>query len=219
MASLQRAQTGNRVYGGASQAPNRGQVSAKGAQGYLQRELKNRNQGGIVNPVGRDGKSDSRSGVAARALGNSGIGRQQAGGLKTPPNKNKTGGIQGNQQAAPPVGPPMGSVAQPPAPQIRINDKGLLELPYNQNMSASALAAYGDSNDELMALQQEEQQMALEAMQGRRDADTQYGQLKTQSLANNASGGTAFSSMYAKQVSDNASAYTNTLGEIGRAHV
>lgn len=69
---------GKRVYKGAGQAPNRGQVSGKGAQGYLQRELRkkqtfnasrlgrpNRPMG---NPRGSDGQSDNRSGIAAQAL-------------------------------------------------------------------------------------------------------------------------------------------------------
>lgn len=76
MSSIQKAQTGNRVYNGAGTSPNKGQVSAKGAQGYIQRELRNKNdlnqkrQSGVAaaNPKGSDGKSDSRSAVAAKSL-------------------------------------------------------------------------------------------------------------------------------------------------------
>lgn len=77
MANIRKALVGNRVYGGVRNSPNKGQVSAKGAQGYLKRELAKRRPGpmgpvqvknSIVRPKGRDGKSDSRSGVAAHAL-------------------------------------------------------------------------------------------------------------------------------------------------------
>lgn len=221
MASLQRAQTGNRVYGGVGQSPNRGQVSARGAQGYLQRELGNRNQGGVRNPVGRDGKSDSRSGVASRAL-NQGFasngGRPQAGGKKPGGNKAKLPGAKGTK---PTVATPLEQASQqviapPPPPQIKVNDQGLLELPYSQNMSSGALKAFTDGNEELVGLQAEEQAMQLEAMQGRRDANTQYGQLKTQTLAGNSTGGTAFSSMHSQQIAGNATAYSNTLGDISK---
>lgn len=79
MANIRKALVGNRVYGGVRTSPNKGQVSAKGAQGYLKRELAKRRTGPvgpvkisrpIVRPKGRDGKSDSRSGVAATALRN-----------------------------------------------------------------------------------------------------------------------------------------------------
>lgn len=68
MASIRKAQTGKRVYRGVSQSPNMGQVSAKGAQGYIKRELKKKARSGIVRQIGSDGKSDSRSAVAAMAL-------------------------------------------------------------------------------------------------------------------------------------------------------
>lgn len=68
MVSMRTAQTGKRVYRGVGQSPNMGQVSAKGAQGYIKRELRKKARAGIVRQVGGDGKSDSRSAVAARAL-------------------------------------------------------------------------------------------------------------------------------------------------------
>lgn len=78
-AGTRKALTGNRVYKGGMTAPNKGAVSAKGAMGYVKREmLKNRKRtvaapsGGIsrpaVSPKGKDGKSDRRSQVAALAL-------------------------------------------------------------------------------------------------------------------------------------------------------
>lgn len=68
MASIRKAQTGNRVYKGISQSPNVGQVSAKGSQGYIKRELRKKARSGVVRQIGGDGKSDSRSAVAALAL-------------------------------------------------------------------------------------------------------------------------------------------------------
>lgn len=75
--------TGNRVYKGGVTAPNKGPVSAKGAQGYVKRELRSKltdrkrtlaKPGGgmiqrpVVSPKGSDGASDRRSKVAAMAL-------------------------------------------------------------------------------------------------------------------------------------------------------
>ena len=76
MVTFNKAMTGNRVYRGAGQSPNTGQVSAQGAQGYIQREMRNKQQvangrqmGNITpRPVGSDGQSDNRSTVAAQAL-------------------------------------------------------------------------------------------------------------------------------------------------------
>lgn len=214
MVSFNKAQTGNRVYNGAGQAPNKGPVSAAGAQGYLKRELNNRNRNS-ARPVGGDGKSDSRSGVAARALRSMvGGGRPQAGGLKQPTRP----GVMSNLPTAPP--PPAANSNSPsglPAPmipQVQINANGILELPYDQNLSATSLAAVDASNADLMAIDQEEQQAKIEAMQNRNAALTQYGQLKTQTESGNASSGSLFSSMNGKNIVDNANAYTNTLAEI-----
>jgi hypothetical protein len=190
-----------------------GTVSAKGAQGYLKREVKNRNQGGVVRPVGRDGKSDSRSGVAARAL-NQGLASH---GGRTPATKTKT--KPGQQQATNPT-PLQNAAAQDPlapAPiQLKVTPNGTLELPYNQSFSSDALQAFKEGNDELLSLQQEEQAMQQEVMQGRRDADTQYGQLKTQTLSTAGGGGTTFSSAHGKRIADDATAYSNTLADISK---
>jgi hypothetical protein len=221
MATIRQAQTGNRVYRGVGTSPNMGPVSGRGAQGYIAREVRNRNQG--ARPVGNDGKSDSRSGVAKRALmgmqgslGNN-IGRPQAGNLKGPP---KNGPKQRNPLANKQQ-PNTNAVGQtqptaPQVPQIKVNSQGMLELPYSQNLSMEALSALQTSNDDLASLQQEEQQLQQAIAEGRREADTVYGQLKEETLSGNASGGTAFSSMYAKGVADNATAYSNTLADLSR---
>lgn len=215
MVSFNKAQTGARVYAGARTAPNKGPVSAAGAQGYLKRELAKKNG---ARPVGGDGKSDSRSGVASaalgRMLGNNGP-RGQAQGRG--PNRGQNS-ILGPQASAPP--PPAANSNSPsglPAPmipQVQINANGILELPYNQNLSAEGLAAVEESNQGLLDLNSQEQQIALEAAQGRRDAEIAFGQMNQQNLSGNAAGGTAFSSKYGKAVSDTATSYTNTLSDI-----
>jgi hypothetical protein len=212
---MRQAQTGNRVYRGVGTSPNMGPVSAKGAQGYIKRELNKPKQGG--RPVGRDGKSDSRSGIAGRVLNNN---LAQHGG-RAPVKKNppKQKGVQSNipqpQTQVNPVGSGAGSTpVQPQIPQIKVNANGMLELPYSQNLSQGAMQALQGANDELMSLQAEEQDLQRMIAQGRRDADLQYGDLKKSTLNTNASGGTAYSSMYAKGVADNATAYSNTLADL-----
>ena len=60
---------GRKVYGQGSYAPTRGQVSAAGAQGYLQREInKPKKLYPGVSTFGNDGQSDTRSGIVAQAL-------------------------------------------------------------------------------------------------------------------------------------------------------
>lgn len=223
MATLQRAQTGNRVYNGVGQAPNIGQVSASGAQGYLQRELRKRNG---ARPVGGDGKSDRRSGVAARALGTmfNNPGRPVAAPASPMKNKNKgTGALKGNNQGKgknqgnKPKGIRDGTIIpnQPmQVPQVTVNANGILELPYNQDLSMDAWTAVNESNNELLALQQEEQEAALQAMQARRDAEVQYNQLKTETESSNAGRGALYSSMHGKNVADNVTNYSNTLADI-----
>lgn len=222
MVSFRQAQTGNRVYRGVGQSPNLGQVSAKGAQGYLKRELRKPSKG--VRPVGNDGQSDRRSGVAARALrggqiaGNLGnnVGRP---GANPNPSRQQKGVKSGFNNKGKKSSQTVGATPEaisPPTPQVTVTSNGTLELPYSQNLGLSAMKALQDSNDELLSLQQEEQQMQMEAMQGRRDADLAYKQLQQQNLSSNASGGTVFSSMYGKSVAEGAGAYSNTLADISR---
>lgn len=205
MATFRQAQTGNRVYQGARQAPNKGPVSAAGAQGYLQREIQNRNKG-TARPVGGDGKSDSRSGVAAKALNRlTGPGRGRPNPLSAQPKPPPPPAANPNSPSGLPA---------PMIPQVTINANGILELPYSQNLSADALANVEASNADLLAVDQEEQQAALEAMQNRQAAESQYSQLKMQTESGNASRGALFSSMNGKNIVDNANVYTNTLAEI-----
>lgn len=214
MVSFRQAQTGNRVYGGVSQSPNRGQVSARGAQGYIQRELRNKAAAGPVRRVGNDGKSDNRSAVAARALGrkqqfnNSGRpnvqGKQQFNNQGRP---QQAGGKQSFQNEGRPVG-------NQPSQGVTVNEDGVLVLPYNQEFSADQYAAVAEANEQLLALNAERGQRGLEYQQNRRDSELAYGQQQLGTLNQNAAEGTAFSSRYGTAVANNATAHANRMADI-----
>lgn len=218
MLSRNKALMGKRVYNGVSQSPNRGPVSGNGAMGYMRREL---NKGRMTaNTQGRDGKSDSRSGVAKRALQAS-IHNPPRGNLTgtsdpkpTKPGKDPSG--PGGSGPRPVAGGP--SAPQPTQPQIQINDQGLLELPYNQDYAAEQLGLVQDANEQLMGLNAEAQNQNLEYTTGKRDAQLAYDQLRMQTLNKNAAGGTAFSSMYGTSVANNANAYANQMGGLEQAN-
>lgn len=202
MLSRNTALMGKRVYRGAGQAPNRGQVSAKGAQGYIRRELNKKNGRNKARqqnkPVGqlkgRDGKSDTRSAVAAKALG-----RQTQ--------------LEGRQSAA--------TLAAGGAPRydqqhqnVVVNDAGVLELPYNQAFGQEQFNALDEANQELLGLKIEGDQQALDFGQNTRQLEQQYGQAQRQTLNENAASGTAFSSKYGTAVSGNANAFANQQAQL-----
>ena len=201
MVSMQKAQTGARVYRGVGQSPNMGQVSAKGAQGYIQREQR---KNGPVRPIGNDGKSNSRSGVAAAALKRQG---------KTATVRGSNGKPAGQGKPKPSVGAPVGAPAAPP-PQVRVSDTGLLELPYDQNYAADQYASVEEANQSLLELQMEEQQNNLEYAQATQQATTAHEQNKKNTLSGAGGAGTVFSSQYGNQVATNATNYTNTLSDL-----
>lgn len=142
--SRQQAQVGKRIYGGVTQAPNQGQVSAAGAQGYIQRELKNKAAAGVQRRVGGDGKSDNRSAVAAQALNRKAswgprgnypgqkpppVRGQQGGGFGGPSDGRPVRGSKGlgsgfQNEGRPVVISPTGQIKQtpPPGPQQTIID-------------------------------------------------------------------------------------------------
>jgi hypothetical protein len=225
------------VYGGGSFAPNRGAVSAQGAQGYLRREIKKQNTGpfGGVSAVGRDGQSNTRSGVAQNILkrradptpqramgGGSGI---IAGDNKPkPPIKPTTGGGGkdpiGNTGPMNPNGNPTGpsTPVPPPVPTVVVSPTGQLNLPYDQQFSSEVLAALDQYNNELMDLQLDQQQEGLDYTIQRRDADSAYTGTKRSTLASNAARGTAFSSQYGTAVANNAQQYQNKIGDLDTKH-
>lgn len=204
MLSRNKALTGKRTYGfGTRQAPNRGQVSAKGAQGYMRRELNGNN--GMKRRRrpnhGADGKSDRRSGVAQKALNNNG-GRPVM-------------GQQGGQNHGLGISQGGGGLGAPP-PQIKINDQGLLELPYNQDVASEQLGLLQGANEQLLGLKSEADQQGMEYTQGLRDSQRAYDQVRAATLNQNAAQGTAFSSKYGTAVANNATAFANTVGDLER---
>jgi hypothetical protein len=219
MVSLQKAQTGARVYLGARTSPNRGQVSAQGAQGYIQRELNKKRQMGPIAPVGADGRSDRRSAVAARSLQRARSKGKDTGGLKPPIGPNGPGVTTGgpkdpNNPPGNPGGPVGGNNGGGVVPQVQVNDEGLLELPYNQDFSMEQYQALQDANNQLLGLKVQRDEQNLKFGQQKRDADLAYNQLKSHTLNANAAGGTAFSSMYGTAVANNANQYANQIGDL-----
>lgn len=224
MVSLPKAQTGMRRYAsGFSKSPNKGPVSAKGAQGYIKREIANKQRlsrpvigntgfnGGrpVVSPKGRDGQSDRRSGLAAKVL-NGGFGGKTD-------SKIQSGILGAQKQAVKQANPkPNGSNAvQGNAPQaVKAKANGVLELPYNQDFAEGQYAALEAANDALLGFKNEADTQALKYNQEKRNLDSGYGQQKLQTLNQNAAGGTAFSSMYGTAVAGNAQSYANAAGSL-----
>lgn len=206
MFSTQQAQTGNRVYGGTSQAPNRGQVSAAGAQGYIKRELRNKKRAGVQRRIGGDGQSDNRSAVAAQALKRTQQTKKVIFNNEGRPITTHTDTTHTDNTPPPP--------APPPPTQVQVSADGILQLPYDQSFGTEQLAAINDANDKLLGLKVEGDQHAMQYGQGRRDIDSAYSSLKNQTLNENAASGTAFSSRYGTAVANNAGQYANQLGDL-----
>ena len=233
MLSTQKAQTGSRVYRGTSTTPNRGQVSAKGAQGYIKRELSKKNQAGVQRRVGGDGKSDNRSAVAAKAMERR---REQQHKQqmkhkkalhKYQTQKEKAAAAKAAADAATADAktkkaeaeiPPPITDEMKPAQQVEITRDGILQLPYDQQFGAEQLAAITGANDELLGLKVEGDQQALEYGKTKRQTDLAYNSLAKQTLNENAASGTAFSSRYGTAVANNATARANEMGDLEMAN-
>lgn len=219
MVSEKKALTGNRVYRMGSYAPTRG---TNNPTGYLKRELKKR--GGKATPAkkaqplarkepikkavpqkhgisqtGGDGKSDTRSGLAAKMLPGQSA-QYSAGGTSTAP-KSPTGGV--------------GKVPS----TVKINPYGQLQLPFSYEFSMSALERQQDANRALQMLGMDQQEQAQEYLKNMRTINQGYGEQKAQAI-NTASGrGTAFSSAYGKRVVGNATNYNNALGDLENQNI
>lgn len=216
----QQALAGKKVYGQGSFAPTKGRVSANGMQGYLQRSQRL----GGVRKVGGDGQSDTRSGLAQMAMQR----REMAGGKRP----NQSFQAPNNQRLKPPTkpggGPSLvgGGAASATAaqssgsnvPQVTVNNNGQLELPYNPAWSQELLQQMGQYNSDLAALQGEQQQEGLAYGQATRQAGEDYTGQKRTTLNTNAGAGTAFSSAYGVQASNDAGNYQNTINEMLAQH-
>jgi hypothetical protein len=128
-----------------------------------------------------------------------------------------------NRKASAPATPPVTNnpgtptPTTPPAPTnpyIQINSNGQLDLPYNQQFAGYLLDAKDQMNQRLMQLAQSKQEQDLDFTRTTRDAEVDY-QNAARAALNQASGrGTAFSSAYAKDVSDNATNYQNYMQDL-----
>lgn len=216
MANLAQQLKGKPVYSSGSFAPTRGAVSAQGAKGYLERELSKKAQGpfGGTSKIGNDGKSDTRSGVAAGMIS------KAKPSLGKAPSATKPVG-QGTPNAwKPTTNAPNTPVTGQPVPgneapkSIQINPNGVLELPYDPQAAAELLAAKESMNGELLGLQLEQQQQALGYASSKRDAEYDYEDLKRGTLSGSASRGVAFSSGHGVAVGRNANAYNNYMNDL-----
>jgi hypothetical protein len=218
---------GRPVYGGGSYAPNQGHVSASGAQGYAQREQRKQNQGpfGGVSRVGNDGKSDTRSGVAAKALASRvGSGPYNPNGgntntdTSTSPTSNPGGASSNPSNPASPASPAAPAAPAPPPPRVVVGPTGQLQLPYDQQFSSEILSALDQYNNELLGLQAGEQSENLDYTRQRRDTETGYTDVKRATLSGNAARGTAYSSQYGTAVGNNARAYQTKINDLDAGH-
>ncbi len=226
--------TGKPLYKGASSRPTAGTVKP---QGYLQREIKKR---GIVQK-GRDGQSDSRSGLAAGMLQ---AGMQQANPYPTidqtkipDPMKSRTSIVKGvtganvtaDGQAGPyqspastiPTGGPPAPYtapvsnpvyqpqeeATPVNPVITVNPVGQLQLPWDDASNYEAVQQQQQMQQAMLEMQMQQQQDQAQWQVALEDAEKQYKTQKRGRLNDNASRGTAFSSMYGTGVNQDSEDY------------
>lgn len=213
MVTFNQAQTGNVVYGAGGTAPNRGQVSAAGAQGYIQRELNNQAKAGVVSQKGADGLSDRRSTVAAQSLNR----------MK----QNGAGSVSGLQKSKLPSGggaqtPDQLGIKQPSKPagttEIKITEDGQLQLPYTNTMSAGALEALEYQQQALMELNLQGQQQSAQYAEQHRLIDENERLDRRDNLNRNAASGTAFSSQYARDVDNTSRQYTQERADLELAN-
>lgn len=217
------AATGKRRYGlGERTAPTRGKVNPSG---YIQREVRNRNrQAGM----GQDGQSDRRSGLAKAALNNAGryAGKPQNPKMGVRPIGVRPGGRTGNIKIGTPgfkdikIGTPEGEGfgAGPQIPNLKINDNGQLDLPFDEAFGLDMVNQQQSMNAELMDLQQQQQMQALQHGNTKRDLGLQYEDVKRDTLNSDASRGMAFSSQYAVGASNNARNYNNAINDLESAN-
>lgn len=200
---------GRTVYRNSSYAPTRG---TNNPAGYIQRGLNQQQapsmpqivHGGNVGPyggvssVGSDGQSDTRSGLAARALNSQlqhqGVGTSVAG------------------QTA--IGAPTPQLNIPSAPIADISPIGTIKLPYNFESNQNILAQKKAANEALLKLQQQRQEDAVNYARAIFENKNQFGTLLAQTLNDNAGRGTAFSSGYGKSVGDNYTKFNDLINQL-----
>lgn len=215
---VQKAALGSRNYRlGMSKAPTRGKVNPRG---YIQREIRNRNQKRAGR--GNDGFSDRRSGLAKSALNNakryaSSPGKKQDPRLASKPKRNDvkitTPGFADPNDNTRITAP--GFVDNSPSiPPLKINENGQLDLPFDEAFGLGLVDQQQSMNSELMDLQQQEQEQALDFANSRRNLTNQFREANRNTLNENAARGTAFSSGYGVQASDNARNFNNAINDL-----
>lgn len=222
MLSRNVAARGRTVYGNGATGPNTGRVSAQGIQGYVNRETRNNANGNYgISRTGRDGQSDTRSGLAAQALNRAGQHRpagQQSGSRSQwqgaphwqPGNQSHSNNSGSSAAAGPAAAPTQASTP----PEVTVTDTGTLQLPYDDQWGADVIGAMGDYNSQLLDLQHQQQQQALEYMNANRNLGLEYEETKRSTLNGAAAGGTAFSSAYGTAVGRNALNDQNAHNEL-----
>lgn len=203
--SLPQLLQGRTVYRNSSYAPTRG---TNDPTGYIRRGIQQRpgiipqtnNAGpyGGVSSVGSDGESDTRSGLAQRALNSQlqhqGVGTSVAGQTS--------------------IGAPTPQLNIPSAPIADISAIGAIKLPYNFESNQNILAQKKAANDALLKLQQQRQQDALNYAKSIFDNKGQFVSLLAQNLNDFSGRGTAFSSGYGKSVGDNYTKFNDLINEL-----
>jgi hypothetical protein len=222
MVSIPKASRGKTVYSQGSFAPTRGRVSSQGVQGYIDREQR---KPASVSRVGRDGQSDTRSGVAAKALKKHMFdngGRQistapvQAPVLPTSGVYNVTSGFPSTPGSADYASPNPSTPTLPTS--LVANASGQLELPYSDAWNSELLDALNESNASLADLSIQSQNQALEYAKTKRNLGIGYTDTKRSSLNNAAGAGTAFSSGYGLRVGRDAQENLNANNDLDAAN-
>lgn len=220
MLSRQQAARGRTVYGNGATGPNTGRVSAQGIQGYVNREQRNLGNSAGISRFGGDGQSDTRSGLAAKALKRqssfvrpngqgSGHHNNSQGNSHWQPGNQSNGASSSGGGAA---GPAAGAATTPP--EVSVTDTGTLQLPYDDQWSSDVIGAMGDYNSQILDLQQQQQQQALDYMNQNNNLGREYEQTQRDTLNLGAGAGTAFSSAYGTAVSKNALNNQNAHNEL-----
>lgn len=214
--SFNKFAAGRKVYGQGATSPTRGAVDPSG---YIKRELARKSSQQGVSKVGRDGQSDTRSGLAHNAIKNNlgnNVGRPGAQGMKQP---NRQMGqtipqAMGSNRGSATVGttPTGGAPVGGPVP-VQANANGILELPYNTEFGQQALDAQQSFDDELMTIGYEEQNQAQEYARFMRELESGYVDQQRNTLGNSAGNGMLYSSQYTTGANRDATDYNNTKND------
>lgn len=206
---------GRKVYGQGATSPTRGAVDPSG---YIKRELARRSNQQGVSRVGKDGQSDTRSGIAHNAIRNN-LGnnapRPQAGSLNAPNQPqgmtNMPRYLAGNNTTTP-VGTngaaPVGSM-----PSVQVTNDGVLQLPYNSEFANQALDAQNEFDNQMLDLNYADQNQDAEYAQFMRELEQGYTDRQRDTLSNSSGRGMLYSSQYTTGANNDAREYNNAKND------